>query len=512
MRVQGSTSVKVTLSRSLPSNTQSAKSRLCVCDLFRMWVPYIPYEHLIKALANCQGPTPTKVRRLKQCILEGMLRAAQHRIGRVTAWWTTWSTNWHYLLVVSPAIVCDGACMKSLGPHYLWHMSGRDRNKLMHALCGNTCLLVRLCLFLQLFVCCGLHIFSPVSPSPWRFAASLHDQLVSLTTVSQTRSFDFWHSLTNASSSSHVQSCVSLSVMVPSFVPRSSYAFSTASVCEHMAPPCVVPSTQRSGGLDFAPVALSHDPFMFADLAQICLCQKSPSSSVYLSMHNRLLCAGNLSQLDCQQSIFSKNVCLPAHVGSSFSFGVTLSVLPSTMVDSVLHVIAPVRSLLFLLLCGIVLSMCEASCNWFFRVWRLWFRRPQCKACRFVAGCSRNFAFRTRRHASSYGRFVGPIVALSFCFFLMAFHLCLLQQQQHAGANGVISYRWCPSRRQRNKFVHTTNGNTMNKCKWESSLESPGVELAHADELQMPSECMLSNLRADQVSHGSVGISFRNQL
>ena len=143
-----------------------------------------------------------------------------------------------------------------------------------HALCGNNCLLVRFCLFLQLFVCCGLRIFPPVSPSPWRFAASLHDQLVSLP-LSQTGSFDFWHSLTSASSSSHVQSCVPLSVMVPSFVPRSSYAFSTASVCEHMAPSCVVPSTQIVLALIL--LVLSHDPLMFADLAQICLYQKSPS-------------------------------------------------------------------------------------------------------------------------------------------------------------------------------------------------------------------------------------------
>ncbi len=136
----------------------------------------------------------------------------------------------------------------------------------------------------------------------------------------------------------------------------------------------------------------SHDPLMFADLAQICLYQKSPSSSVYLSMHSRLLCAGSLAQPDCQQFTFSKHVCLPAHVGSSFSIGVALSALPSTMADSVLHVIAPVRSLLLLLLCGIVLSMCEASCSWFFRVWRPRLPRPQCKACRFVAGCRRNFA------------------------------------------------------------------------------------------------------------------------
>ena len=350
----------------------------------------------------------------------------------------------------------DSACMKSLEPHYMWHMSSRDRNKLMHALCGNTCL-VRFCLFLQLFVCCGLHICSPVPPPPCRFVTSSHDQLVSLS-ISQNRCFDFWHPLSNASWSSHAHSRTTL-------------------VCEHVASSCVVSPPDWSAGFDLAPVVISHDPLMLADLPQICLCQKSPSNSVYFSMHDRLLRAGNLSQLGCPQFILSKHVYLPAHVGSSFSFGITLSVPTSTMFDSVLHVLAPVRSLLFLVFCGIVLFICETSCSWFLRVWRTRFRCSQCQACRIVAGCRRRSAYHARRHASSCSRFVAPVVALSFCFVLFAFHLCLLQQQQQAVGNSVFSHQWFLSRKQRNKISHATNGNTMIKCKWESSLESPGVEL-----------------------------------
>ena len=47
-----------------------------------MWTPYVPFDHLIRTLAHGQGPIPTKLRRLKQCILEGMIRAAQHRVAQ----------------------------------------------------------------------------------------------------------------------------------------------------------------------------------------------------------------------------------------------------------------------------------------------------------------------------------------------------------------------------------------------------------------------------------------------
>ena len=90
-------------------------------------------------------------------------------------------------------------------------------------------------------------------------------------------------------------------------------------------------------GFDLAPVAISNDPLMLADLPQICYCQKSPFSSVYFSTHDRLLCAGNLSQLGCPQFILSQHVYLSAHVGHPFSFGVTLSVPTFTMFDSALH-------------------------------------------------------------------------------------------------------------------------------------------------------------------------------
>ena len=40
------------------------------------------FDHSVRALAKCQGPIQGKLRRLKQCIIEGMVRAARHRVAQ----------------------------------------------------------------------------------------------------------------------------------------------------------------------------------------------------------------------------------------------------------------------------------------------------------------------------------------------------------------------------------------------------------------------------------------------
>lgn len=76
---EGNSIEDLAIDHSDPSSC-NVRQKSVVYDLLRMWSPYIPHEHLIRAVAQTEGPIPTKLRRLKQCILERMTRAAQHRI------------------------------------------------------------------------------------------------------------------------------------------------------------------------------------------------------------------------------------------------------------------------------------------------------------------------------------------------------------------------------------------------------------------------------------------------
>lgn len=150
--------------------------------------------------------------------------------------------------------------------------------------------------------------------------------------------------------------------------------------------------------------------------------------------------------------------------------------------------------------------MCEISCNWFLRVWRSWFRLSPCKACRFVAGCRRRFAFHPRHHASSCARFVGPVDALFFCFVLIDFHLVCF-----SSSNMPLEMVSFPA------IAVSPAGSATSFCMQQMAILWLHVNGNRAldpqsDELQLATACMLSALRGDQVSSCCVGISFCNHL
>ena len=78
---EGNTVEELTLDHPDP-NTCNVRQKTIVCDLLHMWAPYVPFDHLVRTLAQSQGSIPVKLRRLKQCILEGMLRAARRRVAQ----------------------------------------------------------------------------------------------------------------------------------------------------------------------------------------------------------------------------------------------------------------------------------------------------------------------------------------------------------------------------------------------------------------------------------------------
>ena len=109
---EGNSIEELTLDYSDPSSC-NVRQKSIVCDLFRMWAPYVPFEHMISAVAHCQGPISAKLRRLKQCLLEGMIRAAQHWIAqKVEAEGWAGGINFRWLAKLSriKRTWCNGIC------------------------------------------------------------------------------------------------------------------------------------------------------------------------------------------------------------------------------------------------------------------------------------------------------------------------------------------------------------------------------------------------------------------
>ena len=65
---EGNTIEDLTLDQPDPAAC-NVRQKTIVCDLLHMWEPYVQFDHSVRALAKCQGPTQSKLRRLKQCIL-----------------------------------------------------------------------------------------------------------------------------------------------------------------------------------------------------------------------------------------------------------------------------------------------------------------------------------------------------------------------------------------------------------------------------------------------------------
>ena len=60
---------------------------------------------------------------------------------------------------------------------------------------------------------------------------------------------------------------------------------------------------------------------------------------------------------------------------------------------------------------------------------------------------------------------------------------------------------------------HLRQGNTAQmRTRWESSIETPGIQLHSSDELKFPGDAVHAVLRADQVCNGAVGCAFVNQI
>ena len=86
----------------------------------------------------------------------------------------------------------------------------------------------------------------------------------------------------------------------------------------------------------------------------------------------------------------------------------------------------------------------------------------------------------------------------------------------HVASPFTFSTRWHVTRKVRNRRAHALNGNTSNsvpmrpRTKWESSPDVQGLSVANTDELILPENSVGIALRADQVSHDSVGIALCN--
>ena len=109
---EGNTVEELTLDQPDPV-TCNVRQKTIVCDLLHMWEPYVQFDHSLRALAQCQGPIQSKLRRLKQCILEGMVRAARHRVAQkveTEGWAGGISFSWLLRLSGLKKGWCNGIC------------------------------------------------------------------------------------------------------------------------------------------------------------------------------------------------------------------------------------------------------------------------------------------------------------------------------------------------------------------------------------------------------------------
>ena len=109
---EGNTVEELTLEHPDP-NTCNVRQQTIVCEPLRIWTPYVPFDHLVRALAQNQGPIPAKLRCLKQCILEGMIRAAQHPVAQkveAEGWAGGISFGWLVKLSRVKRSWCNGIC------------------------------------------------------------------------------------------------------------------------------------------------------------------------------------------------------------------------------------------------------------------------------------------------------------------------------------------------------------------------------------------------------------------
>ena len=109
---EGNTIEDLTLDQPDPAAC-NVRQKTIVCDLLHMWEPYVQFDHSVRALAKCQGPIQSKLRRLKQYIIEGMVRAARHRVAQkvdTEGWAGGVSFTWLLRLSGIKKGWCNGIC------------------------------------------------------------------------------------------------------------------------------------------------------------------------------------------------------------------------------------------------------------------------------------------------------------------------------------------------------------------------------------------------------------------
>ena len=74
---------------------------------------------------------------------------------------------------------------------------------------------------------------------------------------------------------------------------------------------------------------------------------------------------------------------------------------------------------------------------------------------------------------------------------------------------------WCIDRFTRNRLCHAMFGNTVStplRARWETTVSAKGIALLNADELSLPGDAVMTQLRADCVCQEANGIAFCNSV
>ena len=86
----------------------------------------MPFEHLLYALSQGAGSIPLRLRKLKQCLLKGMIQAAKHRIRQKVGsegWAGGISFQWLEQLATIKRAWCNGICRFAI---FRWALNQDD--------------------------------------------------------------------------------------------------------------------------------------------------------------------------------------------------------------------------------------------------------------------------------------------------------------------------------------------------------------------------------------------------
>ena len=129
------------------------------------------------------------------------------------------------------------------------------------------------------------------------------------------------------------------------------------------------------------------------------------------------------------------------------------------------------------------------------------------KQCRFVSR-RRLKSVHNWNHRVSRSKWLVKGLCICSPFAMLCIRASVLVTMKHDNMMYKSGSPWMLSNKTRNRLMHYT----MERTRWETTVEKQGIQLNSKDELTLPGDATAQVLRANQVMNGSEGIALCNQI